>query len=258
MPCNKGRVMVLGVHGLVWLGGALALAQPVVAQAQAARTWVSALGDDGAACSRAAPCRSLAGAFAKTAAGGEIDVLDTGSFGTLTITRAVTVRATGVTAAVQASSGAAITVAAGVGDLVVIDGLALEGGGNGGAGVQVLSGSEVILAHLTVNRFGNGVELGGNGAMRVTVEDCRLTRNDVGVAVVNGGGAGKAKLFFNLLVANVAAGVRVAGAGNDALLSGNQVIGSPRALDLSGGGTASSYGDNVLTSGDAPLLVAKS
>lgn len=240
------------------LGLCAAFAVPQAAQAQALRTWVSALGDDAAACSRASPCRSLAGAFAKTAAGGEIDVLDTGSFGAVTITRAVTIRATGVTAAVQATGGAAITVAAGAGDLVVLDGLALEGAGSGSAGVQVVSGSDVVVMRSSITRFISGVEIGGGSAMRVTVEECRLAGNGVGVAVGAGtAGAGKAKLLFNMMVGNAAAGIRVNGAGNDALMSGNQVLGSAKALDLQNGGSATSFGDNVLTSGDQPVLVAK-
>lgn len=253
-------MMVARFCAVLALGAGVAL--PQAAQAQALRTWVSALGDDAAACSRAAPCRSLAGAFAKTAAGGEIDVLDTGSFGAVVITRAVTVRATGVTAAVQATSGAAITVAAGAGDLVVLDGLALEGVGSGSAGVQVVSGSNVVVMRSTITRFASGVDIGGGLAMRVTVEECRLAGNGVGVAVganvgAGAAGMGKAKLLFNIMVGNAEAGIRVNGAGNDALLSGNQVLGSAKALDLQNGGSATSFGDNVLTSGDQPVLVAK-
>ncbi|HLH26208.1 MAG TPA: hypothetical protein VK066_27130, partial [Chloroflexota bacterium] len=49
---------------------------PLVAQAQASRTWVSGVGDDANPCSRTAPCKTFAGAISKTAAGGEIDALD--------------------------------------------------------------------------------------------------------------------------------------------------------------------------------------
>ena len=51
------------------------------AQAQATRTWVSGVGDDANPCSRTAPCKTFAGAISKTAAGGEISVLDPGGFG---------------------------------------------------------------------------------------------------------------------------------------------------------------------------------
>src|SRR6202049_4231120 len=60
------------------------------AQAQASRPWVSGVGDDANPCSRTAPCKTFAGAISKTAAGGEIDALDPGGFGAVTITKAMT------------------------------------------------------------------------------------------------------------------------------------------------------------------------
>ncbi len=61
------------------------------AQAQATRTWVSGVGDDANPCSRTAPCKTFAGAYSRTAAGGEIDVLDPGGYGTITISKALTI-----------------------------------------------------------------------------------------------------------------------------------------------------------------------
>jgi hypothetical protein len=56
------------------------------ASAQALRIWVSGVGDDANPCSRTAPCKTFAGVISKTAPGGEIDALDPGGFGALTIT----------------------------------------------------------------------------------------------------------------------------------------------------------------------------
>ena len=63
----------------------------VPASAQATRTWVSGVGDDVNPCSRTAPCKTFAGAISKTAAGGEINCLDPGGFGTVTITKSMTI-----------------------------------------------------------------------------------------------------------------------------------------------------------------------
>lgn len=57
--------------------GILPMASP--ASAQATRTWVSGVGDDANPCSRTAPCKTFAGAISKTAAGGEINVIDAGA-----------------------------------------------------------------------------------------------------------------------------------------------------------------------------------
>src|ERR1041385_4239051 len=73
---------------------ALTLAFATAAQAQATRTWVSGVGDDVNPCSRPAPCKTFAGAISKTAAGGEIDCLDPGGFGAVTITKSITIDGT--------------------------------------------------------------------------------------------------------------------------------------------------------------------
>src|SRR5690242_2622771 len=81
------------------------------ASAQATRTWVSGVGDDANPCSRTAPCKTFAGAISKTAAGGIIDVLDPGGFGTVTITKSITIDGSGGSiAGVLASGGSGIII----------------------------------------------------------------------------------------------------------------------------------------------------
>jgi len=71
-----------------------------IANAQATRTWVSGVGDDANPCSRTAPCKTFAGAISKTAASGEISVLDPGGFGVVTITKAITINGDGTLAGI--------------------------------------------------------------------------------------------------------------------------------------------------------------
>src|ERR1700753_3324242 len=75
--------------------GLIALCAPGLfatsAQAQASRTWVSGVGDDVNPCSRTAPCKTFPGAISKTAANGEINCLDPGGFGTVTITKSISI-----------------------------------------------------------------------------------------------------------------------------------------------------------------------
>src|SRR3712207_279613 len=71
-----------------------ALLSASAAQAQATRTWVSGVGDDAFPCSRTAPCKTFAGAMTKTATNGEIDVLDPGGFGAVTIPKSITIDGT--------------------------------------------------------------------------------------------------------------------------------------------------------------------
>jgi len=67
------------------------LAFASIAQAQASRTWVSGVGDDANPCSRTAPCKTFAGSISKTAVNGEINCLDPGGFGAVTITKSITI-----------------------------------------------------------------------------------------------------------------------------------------------------------------------
>src|ERR1051326_7467432 len=75
----------------IFLGFLTPMLASAPAHAQATRTWVSGVGDDANPCSRTAPCKTFAGAISKTAAGGEIDCLDPGGFGAVTITKAITI-----------------------------------------------------------------------------------------------------------------------------------------------------------------------
>src|SRR3954465_15178114 len=80
---------------IVLFGAAFGLLLPFIsaapAQAQASRTWVSGVGDDANPCSRTAPCKTFAGAISKTVINGEINCLDPGGFGAVTITKSITI-----------------------------------------------------------------------------------------------------------------------------------------------------------------------
>src|SRR3989442_15396047 len=101
---DEGRtIMRKAAFSLAIIALALPLLAASPAQAQAARTWVSGTGDDANPCSRTAPCKTFAGAISKTAAGGEISVLDPGGFGAVTITKSITINGDGTLAGLLAS-----------------------------------------------------------------------------------------------------------------------------------------------------------
>src|SRR5512140_2910805 len=106
----------------------LALACASFAGAQATRTWVSGVGDDANPCSRTAPCKTFAGSISKTAPGGEINCLDPGGFGAVTITKSITIACDGTgTAGVLVSGTNAIVISAAASDIVTLRGLDIEG-----------------------------------------------------------------------------------------------------------------------------------
>ena len=119
------------------------LAVTSLAQAQASRTWVSGVGDDANPCSRTAPCKTWAGAISKTAACGEIDALDPGGFGAVTITKSITLDGTGTFASILASLTTGIIVNAAATDVITIRGISINGFCNGIRGMNILQAKTV-------------------------------------------------------------------------------------------------------------------
>ena len=92
----------------------LLLLNAAPAHAQLTRTWVSAGGDDTNACDRTAPCRTFAGAILKTAINGEIQCVDAGNFGAVTIGKSLTIDCHEVVASINASGlSSCITISLG-------------------------------------------------------------------------------------------------------------------------------------------------
>jgi len=141
--------------------GLLAFVLPVTsAQAQATRTWISGVGDDVNPCSRTAPCKTFPGAISKTAAGGEIDTLDPGGFGNVTVVKAITLASEGTgEAGVLVAGTNGITVNAGAGDTVIVRGLQIDGGpigSNSLSGVRFITGKALEIQNCTIRNFTGG------------------------------------------------------------------------------------------------------
>jgi hypothetical protein len=132
------------------------------AQGQANRTWVSHTGKDSNSCTATSPCQTFAGAYAKTNTGGEIDALDAGDFGPLTITHAITIdggsnQLAKIFAGTSTSSG--ITVNAGSSSSVTLRNLSILGAGlnNGQYGINVTSVQTLHIEHCIVANVNYGV-----------------------------------------------------------------------------------------------------
>jgi hypothetical protein len=125
----------------------------------ATRTWVSGVGDDLNPGSRTAPCKTFAGAISKTASPGEIDCLDPGGFGAVTITKSITLDGTGTFGSILASGTNAIIIN-GAGINVTLRGLSLNGANTGIAGVSIVNANNVHIIDCTIFGFGGGVARG--------------------------------------------------------------------------------------------------
>lgn len=229
--------------------------------AQATRTWISGVGDDANPCSRTAPCKTFAGAISKTAAGGEIDVLDPGGFGAVTITKSITLRAVGSEGGVLVAGTNGIVISAATTDTVVIDGLTLFGVSGSLNGINVIQAGDVIIRNCTIQGFTSassaGVNLNNTAARtRVTVEHSMIAFNTNGLSVNSSVNFGHLKVINSQILSNTTDGIFVTGTGNDVLIANTQIIGSAKSLDIQSSAMVTSYGNNVLTSGDAPTTTA--
>lgn len=141
----------------IFVAVCFSLAFAVAAQAQATRTWVSGVGDDVNPCSRTAPCKTFAGAISKTAAGGEIDCIDPGGFGAVTVTKSITIDGGGTFGSILASA---------------VNGVNVNDSATATPGTI-----KVVLRNLSINGAGttlglNGVNYTSGGSL--TVENCQI------------------------------------------------------------------------------------
>jgi hypothetical protein len=249
-----------------------AIALPSTAFGQATRTWVSGVGDDANPCSRTAPCKTFAGAISKTAAGGEINTLDSGGFGAVTITKAITIRNRGPIAGVLTNAANAINISAGVNDRVNLIGLAINGLGTATNGVKINSGKVVRIVDCDIHGFsgggiaftsstanarlfvldthifgspssiGIGIVPGAAGAL-TTIRHSEIEDVGTGVAVNNVTQAATAEIFDSTISDSVTGLLAINPLGK-IRIGRNTISGNTTGLSTSAGGTIVSYGNN--------------
>lgn len=171
---------------------AVCLAFSSMAQAQATRTWVSGVGDDANPCSRTAPCKTFAGAISKTAAGGEINCLDPGGFGAVTITKSIAIDCHYTEGGILAASVNGVIINALSTDKIILRGLDINGGGGSGGldGIRFLAGGSLHVEDTVINNMTNGINVGLNQAANaeVYVTHSYLRNNsNVGIFASNAG-----------------------------------------------------------------------
>jgi nitrous oxidase accessory protein NosD len=240
----------LCVAGFI-VAGSLIYAAP--AAAQATRTWVSGVGDDANPCSRTAPCKTFAGAISKTAAGGEINCIDQGAYGAVTITKSIALVCVGVTAGVLHSSTNGVVINAAATDDIFIKGLDINGSpptSPGLNGIRFLAGASLTVEDTLIRGStgaspnGYGILFAPSGAAKLVVKNSILSKH--GTAGTGGGiliqptGTGSALVQLdNVSIANTAGvGVRADATGNTGTtgisvqLSNVQLVGNSVGLFL--------------------------
>jgi hypothetical protein len=233
------------------------------ASAQATRTWVSGVGDDVNPCSRTAPCKTFAGAISKTATAGEINCLDPGGFGTVTITKAITLNCTGTLGSILASGVPGITInATAAGSRVILRNLQINGiqGGTstaGTIGVRILAAAIVSIENTVITQFaqqgihdertttnnklsisnstvsqnvGTGIGLNATGSGVTDITNVNSIDNSFGIATGTGQNAVIRNSNFS---GNVNAGIE-ADAGGQATVDTTTISGNGVGLQVGG------------------------
>lgn len=263
------------------------------AHGQATRTWVSGVGDDANPCSRTAPCKTFAGAISKTAARGEISVLDPGGFGAVTITKSITISGTGALAGILAAGTNGIIVNAGAADVVVLRDISIEGAGTGLNGIRFLAGGALHVERLSISGFtGKGIDFqpsgnsdlfvrdttiqknlnAGAGAMFVsptgagtafvTLDNVRLQQNHFGIRVERGSNVVANNCVIsgntNNGVLVVATSVVAQMALNDCTISGNGFDATTAGIKSEGAAATVRIANNIVSDNTVGLLIASS
>jgi hypothetical protein len=207
------------------------------ASAQATRTWVSGVGSDANPCSRTAPCQTFAGAISKTAAGGEIDCLDPGGFGAVTITKAITIDCNGVAGGILAAAVNGVIINAGVNDRIVLRNLSIQGVGTGINAIRFLAGLHLTVENVRISGFTTiGIDVSKSASGNLYVRDTYITNVPKGIRLFTGAGGINAQIENSRFDALTTSALEVASGSTVASISNSVVMNSGTALITTGGG----------------------
>lgn len=222
------------------------------AHAQAVRTWVSGVGDDANPCSRTAPCKTFAGAISKTAAEGEISVLDPGGFGAVTITKSMSLVADGSEGSILHSGTNGIIINPGATGVVNISGLLLEGAGTttGLRGIYILSGKSVVIRNCVIRGSktapGIGIHIATTTDTSVFISNCTIENSTDGV-VAAPTGSGVARVFLDdVKIAKVGNAISAANNGTVRVHKSAITANTTNAITTSGNGKVFSFKTNAI------------
>lgn len=229
----------------LWLVNVAAAAPATIG---ATRTYVSGTGDDSHSCSRTDPCRTFAGAIGKTLAGGEITVLDTAGYGTVTITKAITISAKGHEAGILSGGTNGVVINAGANDVVTLLGLSLDGETSGLAGIRIITAGAVHINDCLVKGFQAtadtaGMMIDADPKTPIFVSDSTLFDNTSGIVLHSG------RLFLDRvrIVQNKASGLRAEGRVALAQISNSTIVyNKGTGLDVANNGRIFSFRNNSI------------
>jgi hypothetical protein len=183
--------LICAIAGLPLLHAQANASPPQQAPAPAQmRTYVSGMGKDSNPCTASSPCLTFATALNLTLAGGEIFVLDSANYGSVTINKAVSITSEGASAGVLANSGTAITISAGASDVVNLKGLDIDGSNGASTGIQFVSGASLNIQKSSIRGFtATGVSFAPTATGNLFVSDTIVSGNGKNGIAISGAGS---------------------------------------------------------------------
>ena len=258
---------------------ATALGAPTAHATTYLQTFVSNIGSSNSQCSVTSPCQTFAQALAVTSSGGEINCLNPGNFGAVTISISVTINCEGVSnGGIQVGSGGVAIDVIETGIVVNLFGLDIDGeNADGGTGVNIPAAATVNIRKCKIYGFaqtGNGILLqsstsGGilvvdsvfivnnatgidltstTGVSNMTVRNSSINNNENnGIYVaMNGGTHAGVTIEQTTLAFNTAYGLAVYGAGAVAVIGGSAVVNNATGVHTLNGGIVYSFKNNQI------------
>jgi len=219
------------------------------------RTYVSGTGSDNNPCSASSPCKTFQVALALTIAGGEIYVLNSASYGPVTINKALTITSEGTIGGILATNGAGITIAAGANDVVNLKGLDIDGGNSGSNGIQFNSGQSLNIERCVIHNFTNsGINFAPNGTSGLVVSATVVSNNASNGILISSSGSGATGALSRVTAS--ANGVGIFANGGSVNVTISDAVASSNNYGIGGAGAAAVMVRNSTLSNNAIGIAA--
>lgn len=223
------------------------------------RTYVSGTGSDNNPCTVSSPCKTFQAALALTVAGGEIYVLNSANYGSVTINKSVSITSEGAVAGVLATSGTAIAINAGPNDVINLRGLIIDGGNSGAVGIHYTSGQSLNIQKTTVRNFSNvGVSFTPTVSSTISASELTVTGNKNNGILISTAATSSAVSGVLSKIMSTKNGVGILVNGLTANVTVTDSVSSNNDYGIGGGGSAVMVRNSTLSSNAVGLTADQS
>ena len=213
--------------------------------AQAQRVFVAGTGSDSNPCSFASPCRTFQHAHDTAAPDGEIDVLDPAGYGSIVITKPISIQGHGFSGISGSNAmGCAITInIPSAPTRVNLRGLLIDGVGSGGCGINFQSGTSLSIQECMIRNFGAlgagiGINFVPTSSSDLFVSDTLISDSNQGILI---------RPLGSIVLTGLLERVDVEHSQNDAIdVNGTSSSGATINVTIAGSAITKSGGNGIL------------